>query len=442
MSVRSIAGMALVAFVALVSLLGAQPALAADGAIAAAVAVDSCTPTDTEGCIQGTIRTSAGDPATGVEITLDGPGASGLTAQTDDSGKWAFTVVEAGSYTITLNTESLPDGQFLVGEATRTVSAGPHNNIAQAFRLTDTEGGDVETASAFSWSRFFQQLASGIRLGLLIALASIGLSLVFGTTGLSNFAQGEQVTLGGLVAFVFTSQFGLNLWVAGLLSVLVCAATGWLQDATIWKPLRRRRLSLTQLMIVSIGLSIALAYLFQTVFGSSTLRIDKASPDSVIIWGVRLTSQSYVAMGIAIVVLVGVGLALIYTRIGRATRAISDNPALASASGIDVDRVIRIVWTVSAGLAGLAGVLLGLVLNGISAFTGAQILLLIFAAVTLGGLGTAFGALAGSMVIGVVVELSNIWLPGAFKYATALLLLIIILLVRPQGIFGRRERVG
>lgn len=442
LNLRWITGAAIIAFVAAIAILTAQPAFAAGPAAATAEAVESCTPDDTTGCVQGTIRTSAGEPAVGIEITLDGPGADGVVTETDDRGRWVFSITEAGSYTVTLDPESLPDGQFLVGEAERTFDAGPHNNIAQAFRLSDTEGGGVESASSFSWARFFQQLASGIRLGLLIALASIGLSLVFGTTGLSNFAQGEQVTLGGLVAFVFVSQLGLNLWVAGILSVLFCAATGWLQDAGIWKPLRRKRLSLTQLMIVSIGLSIALAYLYQTIFGTSTLRIDPSSPESVIILGVRLTTQSYVAMGIAIVVLVGVGLGLIYTRIGRATRAISDNPALAAASGIDVDRVIRIVWTVSAGLAGLAGVLLGLVLNGISAFTGAQILLLIFAAVTLGGLGTAFGALAGSMVIGIVVEISNIWLPGAFKYATALLLLIIILLVRPQGIFGRRERVG
>ncbi|WP_442922549.1 ABC transporter permease subunit, partial [Microbacterium sp. Leaf351] len=133
---------------------------------------------------------------------------------------------------------------------------------------------------------------------------------------------------------------------------------------------------------------------------------------------------------------------LMYTRFGRATRAVSDNPALASASGIDVDRVIRGVWIMGSGLAGLAGVLLGLVLNGVNWQTGGQLLLLLFAAVTLGGLGTAFGAFAGAMVIGLIVELTNIWLPGDLKYATALALLIIILLFRPQGIFGRRERIG
>src|SRR5699024_1663158 len=102
-------------------------------------------------------------------------------------------------------------------------------------------------------------------------------------------------------------------------------------------------------------------------------------------------------------------------------------------------RVVRLVWIIGGGLAGLAGVFFGLVFNGISWFTGGQMLLLFFAAVTLGGLGTAFGAFVGSMVIGLVVEMTNIWLPGDLKYATALLILILILLIRPQGLFGRKE---
>jgi branched-chain amino acid transport system permease protein len=147
-------------------------------------------------------------------------------------------------------------------------------------------------------------------------------------------------------------------------------------------------------------------------------------------------------MGIAIVVLAAVGYALLRTRVGRATRAVSDNPALAQASGIDIDKVIRLVWTSSMALAGLSGMLYALVTNGIRWDTGLQILLLLFASVTLGGLGTAFGALVGSLVIGLVVELSPLVIPGDFKYAAALLILILLLLVRPQGLLGKAQRVG
>jgi branched-chain amino acid transport system permease protein len=206
--------------------------------------------------------------------------------------------------------------------------------------------------------------------------------------------------------------------------------------------LRKKRLSLTQLMIVTIGMSLALQYVFQFFIGASTVRIVMANPKPVQIGPVSLSQDSLIAMGIAVVVLVAVGLFLVKTRVGRATRAVSDNPALAAASGINVDGVIRLIWTASAALAGLAGILLGLVLNGINWMTGMQLLLLLFSAVTLGGLGTAFGALFGALIIGMTVELTNIWLPGDFKYATALLLLILLLLVRPQGLFGRKERVG
>jgi len=428
-------------------LLSPTPAHAAD-----------CVPDATTGCVQGIIKTSAGDPAAGVEVTLSGNGAD-QTEQTDANGRWAFSVSSAGTYTVAVTESSLPEGEFFKNAGSREINVELNNQASALFPLTDDEsaaqsgagGGDGAehgttdgggaSASSVSWARFWQQFVSGLRMGLLIALASLGLSLVFGTTGLSNFAQGEMVTLGGLLAAAFMGLTG-NLWIAGLLAVVVSAGFGWAQDKILWKPLRRRRLSLMQLMIVSIGLSITMQYVFQFFWGAGVIRIDRTTAVNWTILGITMTAQSYIAMGISLLAIVGVGLGLMYTRFGRATRAISDNPALARASGIDVDRVISIVWIVGGGLAGLAGVFLGLVFNGLNWFTGGQLLLMFFAAVTLGGLGTAFGAFIGSMIIGMMVELTNIWLPGDLKYATALLVLILVLLVRPQGIFGRRERIG
>ncbi|NIJ05227.1 branched-chain amino acid ABC transporter permease [Frigoribacterium faeni] len=424
-----------------VSVMAAPAAAHASGGATASCAADPST-----GCIQGSIRTSEGEPATGVVLDVTGPGGFEQTAEVDGTGRWALPVTEAGQYTVTLDTDSLPDGQFLTNaeQDERMVNATLGANAGVIFQLSETEGATTggAQASSFSWDRAAQQFASGIRLGLLLALAAIGLSLIYGTTGLSSFSHGEQVTLGGLLAYVFANQLGMNIFVAATLTVVICAATGFLQDAAIWKPLRRKGLSLTQLMIVTIGLSIALQYAFQYFFGAATVRIQTANPTTVTFAGITLTVQSYVAMGISVVVLVLTGLFLTKTRTGRATRAVSDNPALAAASGIDVDRIIRLVWTLAAGLAGLSGVMLGLVLNGVNWMTGLQILLLMFAAVTLGGLGTSFGALVGSLIIGVIVELTNLVLPGDFKYATALLILIVILLFRPQGIFGRAERIG
>jgi branched-chain amino acid transport system permease protein len=126
---------------------------------------------------------------------------------------------------------------------------------------------------------------------------------------------------------------------------------------------------------------------------------------------------------------------------GKASRAVSDNPALASASGIDVRKVIRAVWILGAGLATYAGVIIT-VNQGVSFLMGQDMLLLIFAAVTLGGLGTANGALVGSLIIGLVVQLSTLFIPTELKYVGALIILILILVVRPQGILGKKERIG
>lgn len=437
-------GIALIFGVLLAVFTGLLPSIPAHAA--------ECTPDASTGCVQGIIKTSDGSPAAGVEVEISG-GTAEQTTQTDAEGRWVFAVTEGGTYTVTVDAETLPDGQFFKSAGAREVTVELNNLASALFPLTDdpeaAAAGQSATAtpasessaSAFSWPRFWQQFVSGLRMGLLIALASLGLSLVFGTTGLSNFAQGEMVTFGGLMAAGFMTLTG-NLWLAALLAVAVSAGFGWAQDKVLWKPLRKRRLSLMQLMIVSIGLSITMQYLFQFFFGSSVIRIDKSTPATLTLFGVTLTVQSYIAMGVSLLAIIAVGLGLTYTRFGRATRAISDNPALARASGIDVDRVINIVWVVGGGLAGLAGVFFGLVFNGLTWFTGGQMLLLFFAAVTLGGLGTAFGAFVGSMIIGMMVELTNIWLPGDLKFATALFLLILILLVRPQGIFGRKERIG
>ncbi len=415
----------------------------------AAETTGPCVADSATGCFNGTIK----GVGAGVKIVISGNGAE-VIAITDADGKWNAAVTTAGTYTLTLDEATLPAGVTMKSEATQTRDITLGFNKGAVFTVNggtdgggsstdgDTGSGTETAATGFNWDRLAQQSVSGLRLGLLLALASIGLSLIYGTTGLSNFAHAEQVTLGGLLAFTFSNAMGLNIFLTTAIVVVLTGFTGWLQDVIIWKPLRKKGLSLTQLLIVTIGLALALQYAFQIFYGARTLRIVLANPETVTFGPVTLTIESLWAMGVSIVVIAAVGYFLTRTRTGRATRAVSDNPALASASGIDVDRIIRLVWIMSAALAGLSGVMLGLVLNGISWQTGMQLLLLMFSAVTLGGLGTAFGALVGSLVIGMTVELSNMVLPGDFKYATALLLLIIILLVRPQGLFGRKERIG
>ena len=402
---------------------------------------------DETACIAGTMGTRA-DPIEGVDVILTKPDGSTETQTTEADGKFSFSVTEPGNYLVGVDPDTLPKGSELRPPAEANLR-GPDGALkVDNVELGKTYGATLTVRAAdfddstSKWEEFLQSSVNGIRLGLLLALASVGLSLIYGTTGISNFAHAEQVTLGGMLAYFLINVHGMNLWIGGVLVVILCGFSGWFQDRILWQPLRRRGLGLTQLMIVTIGLSLALQYTFQYTVGARTVRVVVETPTVRDFGSVRITNQSLAAMAIAIVVLAMVGYALLRTRIGRATRAVSDNPALAQASGIDTDKVIRLVWTMAMALAGLSGLLYALVVNGIKWDTGLQILLLLFAAVTLGGLGTAFGALVGSLVIGLIVELSPLVIPGDFKYAAALLILILLLLVRPQGLLGRAQRVG
>jgi branched-chain amino acid transport system permease protein len=402
-------------------------------------AADLCLPSADNSCISSTVRSDSGVIA-GAEVHVTGPNGFDETLTTDENGKFSLSVSETGAYTLELVPDSL-DESLTITNGKVTLNVKRLNRVAAPVF-------GVRTADYSSTTSFMDQLLngtfSGLRLGLLLALASIGLSLIYGTTGLSNFAHAEQVTLGGMLGYLFVNQWGLGLWIGAPLVLIAAGFSGWLQDFVMWKPLRRRGLGLAQMMIVTIGLSLSLQYVYQFFIGASTVKVLVYNPTPRSLGPISYTTPDLIAMGISIVVIAMVGYALLRTRVGRATRAVSDNPALASASGIDVDRVIRLVWIVATTLAGLSGLLYSLVIQrGMRWDSGMQILLLLFAAVTLGGLGTAFGALIGSLVIGLVVELTPVLgAPGDLKYASALLILILLLLVRPQGLLGRAERVG
>jgi neutral amino acid transport system permease protein len=379
-----------------------------------------------------------GEPLEGVRITLEGNGFEAET-ETDADGRWEIGVPEKATYEVTLDEDTLPEGVVVAeGSATREAEFGLTRNASVNFFL----GEGVRTTVSF-FDQFVQRTVSGLNFGLLLALAAIGLSLISGTTGLSNFAHAELITFGALMVLTFGVNLAWPLWLAIGMALLLSAALGWGLDAVIWKPLRRKGVGLIQLMIVSIGLSLALRYTYQFFYGGSTSQLPGATLPSEIRFGaVALSWVDVVSMAVSIVVLLAVAYFLVRTRIGKATRAVSDNPSLASASGIDVNFVIRVVWVLGAGLAGLSGILWAYFRPGVSWDMGFQILLLVFAAVTLGGLGTAFGALVGAIIVGLFVELSTLWLPSDMKYVGALVIMILVLLFRPQGILGRRERIG
>jgi branched-chain amino acid transport system permease protein len=318
------------------------------------------------------------------------------------------------------------------------VQFGATSSVVKNFILVTAERHTTSFAD-----QVLSRAVNGLNFGLMLGLAAIGLSLVFGTTGLSNFAHGEMVTFGAIGALFFSTVLSIPIWIAIPLAVVLSAAFGLGMDAGLWRPLRRKGIGTVQLMIVSIGLSLALRYIFQIFIGGGTSMLPGRSSETIPGLGpIKLTLTDAISMGISIVVILCFAWWLMRTKMGRATRAVADNSSLAAASGIDVDRVVRVVWVLAAALAGLSGVLWAYFRPGIRWDMGTSVLLLMFAAVTLGGLGTAFGALVGSIIVGLLVELSTLWIPSDLKNVGALVVLIVILLFRPQGILGRKERIG
>src|SRR5690606_867855 len=347
--------------------------------------------------------------------------------------------------------DSLPEGVIVdatkLPEGVESVD-GTSGSFEAEFGLTGTKIinlflGQGERITVSFTDQLISSTVGGLNFGLLLGLAAMGAALIYGTTRLSNFAHGEMVTWGGVVVVLFTSFWQLPLWAGLIAAVIGGGALGWAMDAGLWRPLRHRGLGIVQLMIVSIGLSLALRYVLQYMIGGSTHQLVGSSPAPMQFGPISLSYIDLIAMATSLVAILAMAYFLTRTRLGKATRAISDNPQLAAASGIDVDKVVRIVWIVAGILAALSGILWSYFRPGVKWDMGMQMLLLMFCAITLGGLGSAFGALIGSLVVGLAVEVSTLLgVPSDLKYGTALVALIVILLVRPQGLFGRKERLG
>lgn len=389
--------------------------------------------------ISGFLRGDDRAPIPGVTITATSGDFTGTT-KSGPNGAWTIGVPTQGTYVVKLDESTLPKGIKLAEgqENPRKVTFSQTSNLSVIF----TFGKGIVVAEENFGQNLLNRLVAGLSFGLLLALASVGLSLIFGTTGLTNFAHGEMVTLGAVLVFAF-NQMHLPFWLAVILAVIGGGVFGYVQDAGLWKPLRRRGTGLVPMMIVSIGLALSVRYIIQFYFGGATQQLPFAQSVEILIGPISISPNNLLSLLVSAVVIAALGVVLLKTRLGKATRAVADNPALAAASGIDVDSVIRIVWVVGGMLAALGGILWAYYRPGVTFDMGSQILLLIFASVTLGGLGTVWGALVGSIIVGIFVELTTVFgLAADLKYVGALFIMIVVLLFRPQGILGRKERVG
>lgn len=387
----------------------------------------------------GGVIKSNGQPVPGVTVNVSNEAGFNVDAISDNAGKWQVELPKPGTFQVLLQTDTLPPGITLTDPSRVSVTAvvGKGQSKAVLFPMGEAAG-----ATESMTDRALQLTVDGLVFGLTIALAAVGLSLIFGTTGLTNFSHGELVTFGAIMCYFFNNLLGLPFIVAALAALITGGLFGYLQDRFFWRWLRKRGTGLIAMLVVSIGLGIFLRYVFLFFFGGKTLQFASYNGQAGLAIGpVDITPKALIAAIVAILFLVGTVLWLRLTRVGKASRAIADNPALASASGIDVNRVISIIWMAGAGLAALSGIIYSLS-NGVSWIEGFNLLLLIFAGVTLGGLGTAIGAIVGSIIVGTMIQLSTLFIPSELKNVGALAVLIVILMFRPQGILGRSERVG
>jgi len=302
------------------------------------------------------------------------------------------------------------------------------------------------------------QLGNGLLLGIIISVASVALSLLYGVTRIVNFAHGEIIALGAIATLFFSSPLdyrvlflekfpplGLNFAISCFLAILVCGLFGGLLEVFLFRPLRKNDVGNIAVLVVTIGLSILVRHLY-LLFATGKVQnfpLELQRRQTYLFFD--MTPRNFNVLIAGIIVMIIVGLLLTYTRLGKAMRAVRDSEELSSVSGINSDNIILITWVSSSMLAGLAGIFQATI-NDVRWNMGFLILLLIFAGTVLGGIGTSFGAMVGGLMIGIMVQVS-VGLPfmeghTEAKNAVALAIMILILLFRPQGIFGKKERIS
>lgn len=293
---------------------------------------------------------------------------------------------------------------------------------------------------------FLQLLGNGLVTGSVYAIAAVGVSIVYGILRLVNFAYGDVMAFGAFTAYFANTTLGLPMVAATLFAMAAAAVLSVALDVVLWRPLRSRKAGFMSLFLASIGVALVLRQLILLIWGPQPRAFDVNPYKVYVIGSVRLSLAQVIAIVAATIAIMLIGLFLSRSQAGRVMRAMADDRALAQLSGIDVNRVIRVTWVISGFTAGLAGVLAGLVQSTFDPNFGFQILLPVFAAVVLGGIGSAYGALVGGLVLGIATELST-WsgfaggVDPVYKPVVAFAVLIVALLVRPEGLFGKARTV-
>jgi branched-subunit amino acid ABC-type transport system permease component len=274
----------------------------------------------------------------------------------------------------------------------------------------------------------------GLITASVLALAAVGLSLQFGVTNYINFAYGEFLTIATYVAWTLSHSLHLNIYVSMVLAVPIMGVFALLLNRFLLRPFTKKGVPLLFLLVVTFGLSLFLSNLTLAIWGPDFKSLDLPAEVPYALGPFLFTTSQLAIIGIAVVAMAALHILLTRTEIGKAMRAMSDSVELAQISGIDTDRITSFTWLLSGCLAGLAGIVLAINITSFQPSFGGEFLFVIFAAVILGGVGSPYGAMLGALVIGLATEMSAVLINSAYKNDVAFALLILTLLLRPQGI--------
>jgi branched-subunit amino acid ABC-type transport system permease component len=282
---------------------------------------------------------------------------------------------------------------------------------------------------------YLHAIGFGLVTASILALASVGLTLQFGVTNYINFAYGELLTFGAYFAWIANSQYGWNIWVALLVGAIMVGIVAVILNILVLQPFVRRRYHTLFMLVITFGLSLILSNTILAIWGANFRQYTVPSVTQYNIGPFLLTGQQLIIISIAVVMMFAIHVLLTYTKLGKAMRAMSDNSDLARNCGINTEFVTHFTWLLSGILGGLAGVVLAINISSFQPTFGGDFLFVIFSAVILGGIGKPYGAMAGALVIGIVTEVSAVMLNSSYKNDAAFIILILVLLLRPQGIF-------
>lgn len=382
--------------------------------------------------------------AVAVGATTEGGAAVG-SAESDARGQWKIELPAPGRYVVRLDAGSLPTSVALrEGAASELrIDVGAGEDAIVLFALA-ARGAAAEADRSGVLDRLAQNLVDGLMFGALLGITAIGLSLIYGVTGIVNFSHGDFVSFGALLATFLNASVGgphAEILLAIAAAVVMISLLG-VPLAAAFHSIGRRAEDHFTIMVFAIGLSFFFRHALLFAFGPSSQAYRQHQLQELYTVGpVVLAPRDLAVFLAALTVLLGIGVLLTRTRTGWAMRAVATNAGLAEQSGIDVTRVRRQVWVLGSGLAALGGALMA-VSQQARWDAGYQLLMFMFAAVILGGIGTSFGALVGGLLIGLITQVSTLVVPPELKPAVAMLILVAVLMVRPSGLLGRAHRVG